>query len=52
MKIEPFAQFDTMCVKDCGHHNQTIDKIILFACLVGWLESSPRTNEKKLRHEV
>jgi len=31
----------TLCVKDCGLHNQNINVIILFACLVGWLESSP-----------
>jgi len=30
-----------VCAKDCGLHNQNIDFIILFACLVGWLDSSP-----------
>jgi len=29
-----------MCVKDCGLHNQNIDNIIMFACYVGWLDSS------------
>ncbi len=29
----------TACVKDCGFHNKDIDMIILFACLVGWLNS-------------
>ncbi len=28
-------------VKDCGLHNQKMDVIIIFACLVGWLDSSP-----------
>ncbi len=31
--------FSTVCDKDCGLSN--IDMIILFACLVGWLNSSP-----------
>jgi len=30
-----------MCVKDCGLHYLNIDIIILFAFLVGWLNSSP-----------
>jgi len=30
----------TLCVKDCGLHNQSIYMIILFACLFGWLDSS------------
>jgi len=30
----------TVCAKDYGLHDQNIDMIILFACLVGWLESS------------
>ncbi len=41
----------TVCVKDCGHPNQSIDVIILFACLVGWLDSSP-LDSKKLRHDL
>ncbi len=28
-------------------HNQNIDMIILFGCLVGWLDSSPVEIEKK-----
>jgi len=31
----------TTCVKDCGLHNENIDMIILFACLVGWHDSLP-----------
>jgi len=30
-----------MCGKDYELHNQDIDTIILFACLVAWLDSSP-----------
>ncbi len=30
-----------MCIKDCGPLNQINDTIILFACLVGWLNSLP-----------
>jgi len=48
-KILPYSTFcsssnsgsATMCVKDCSLHNQKIDMIILIACLVGWLNSSP-----------
>ncbi len=29
-----------MYVKECGLHNQNIDMIILFACFVGWFDSS------------
>jgi len=38
---------NTVCVKDCGFHNQNIDMIILFACFVGWHNSSPVEIEKK-----
>ncbi len=31
----------TLCVKDCGLHNQNIDMIILFECLVGRLVGRP-----------
>jgi hypothetical protein len=34
-------KLSTVCVEDCGLHNQNIDMIILFACLVDWLDSSP-----------
>jgi hypothetical protein len=40
-----------VCVKDCGLHNQNIDMIILFACLVARLNSSPveiKKNEGKI----
>ena len=30
-----------MCAKDCGINNQNIDILILIACLVAWLDSSP-----------
>jgi len=33
--------FPTVYIKDCGLHNQNFDLIILFACLFGWLNSSP-----------
>jgi len=33
----------TVCVKDCGFHKQKIDMIILFACLVGLLDSLKKT---------
>jgi len=36
------------CVKDFGLHNQNIIIEILFACLVGWLDSSPVEIPKKL----
>jgi hypothetical protein len=38
------------CVKDFGLHNQNIKMIILFVCLVYWLNSSP-LELKKLRHD-
>jgi len=31
-----------VCVKDCGLHKQNIDVVIVFVCLVGWLDSSPK----------
>jgi len=37
-----------MCVKDCGLHNKNIDMIILLACLVGWIDSSPVEIQKNL----
>jgi len=37
-----------MCVKDCGLHNQNLNMIILLACLVGWLDSSPVEIQKKI----
>ncbi len=40
-KVWPPLVYITMCVKDCGFHNQNIDVIILYACLVGWLKYSP-----------
>ncbi len=42
-----------MCVKDCGLKNQSIDMIILFACLNGWLDSSSAVEiQKNLRHDL
>jgi len=38
--------------KDCGLHNQNIDMIILFACLVGWLNSSAVEIQKQLRSDL
>jgi len=38
--LETLAVLYRVCVKDCGLHNKNIDMIILFACLVGWLDSS------------
>jgi hypothetical protein len=35
------VRIHTVCFKDCGLHNRNIDMIFLFACLVGWLNSSP-----------
>ncbi len=32
-----FGSTPTVCVKYCGLHNQNINMIALFACLVGWL---------------
>ncbi len=40
------------CVKDCGLHNLNIDMIISFACLIGWLDSSPVEIQIKLRHDL
>ncbi len=37
-----------MCVKDCGLYNENIDMIILFACLVAWLDSSSVEILKKI----
>jgi hypothetical protein len=37
----------TMCAKDCGFNNKNIDILILFACLVAWLDSSPAEIKKK-----
>jgi len=31
----------TMCVKNCDFPNQSIIMIILFSCLVGWLDPLP-----------
>ena len=44
--------FYAMCFMDCGLHNQNIDVIILFACLVGWPNSSPVKIKKRLRHDL
>ncbi len=38
-----------MRVTDFGLHNQNIDMIILFACLVGWLDSSLVEIEKRIK---
>ncbi len=45
-KLQENLTFDltTVCVQDCGLHNQNIDKIILLVCLVGWFNSSPSRN--------
>jgi len=48
-EMESFERIEhsTVCVKDCGLHNKNIVMIYLFACLVGWLNSS--TVEKKIK---
>jgi len=47
------AQVLTVCVKDCGLHNQkNIDLIILFACLVGLPFFFPCRNKIKIRHNL
>ncbi len=37
-----------MSVKDCGLYDQNIDMLILFTCLVGWLDSSPVEIQKNM----
>jgi len=37
----------TMCVKDCGLHNQNINMVIIIAFLVGWLNSIRVEIQKK-----
>ncbi len=37
-------------VKDCGPHNQNSHLIIVFACLVAWLDTSLVEIKKKIRH--
>jgi len=52
-KKESVKTFTTaMCAKDCGINNQNIDILILFACLVAWLDSSPAEIKKKLGHNL
>jgi len=38
------APNSNVCNMDCGLHYQNIDLIIVFACLVGWLNFSPVVN--------
>jgi len=52
MKLTPgqiFLRQTTVCFKDCGLYIKNIDMMILFACLVGWLHSSPVEIKKKIK---
>jgi hypothetical protein len=48
-KNKPATLITTVCVKDCGLDNQNIDMIILYSCLVGWLDSLPVEIQIKIK---